>query len=243
MRILVGLFFLLLGVSAQASVLFTYTGSNYTVVWNSVDTPIQESTAPPVPLDTTMSVSIDLVFEEALVNNGHYVLSLYSDTQIYDAWSGDYATDLLSYSFSDGINTLSSDNNLSEITYLEIWFLEGEVVDWALEANSVVDTSGYYDIPALRSRISTYSGGPPPLGAYGSYTGDTSGDVYDDISYSQPCSTDADCDGPSTYYFSGAAITSSAGSWSASVVPIPAAVWLFGSALAGLGWMRRKRTA
>ena len=28
-----------------------------------------------------------------------------------------------------------------------------------------------------------------------------------------------------------------------SAVPIPAAVWLFGSALAGLGWMRRKQTA
>ncbi len=30
-------------------------------------------------------------------------------------------------------------------------------------------------------------------------------------------------------------------SW--SVVPIPAAVWLFGSALAGLGWFRRRQTA
>ena len=28
-----------------------------------------------------------------------------------------------------------------------------------------------------------------------------------------------------------------------SVVPIPAAVWLFGSALAGLGWIRRKRVS
>jgi hypothetical protein len=28
-----------------------------------------------------------------------------------------------------------------------------------------------------------------------------------------------------------------------NVVPIPAAVWLFGSALAGLGWMRRRQTA
>jgi hypothetical protein len=27
-----------------------------------------------------------------------------------------------------------------------------------------------------------------------------------------------------------------------TAVPIPAAVWLFGSALAGLGWMRRKQT-
>jgi hypothetical protein len=31
--------------------------------------------------------------------------------------------------------------------------------------------------------------------------------------------------------------------FSASVVPIPAAVWLFGSALAGLGWLRRKQAA
>ena len=28
-----------------------------------------------------------------------------------------------------------------------------------------------------------------------------------------------------------------------TAVPIPAAVWLFGSALAGLGWMRRRQTA
>jgi hypothetical protein len=27
-----------------------------------------------------------------------------------------------------------------------------------------------------------------------------------------------------------------------SLIPVPAAVWLFGSALAGLGWMRRKQT-
>jgi hypothetical protein len=30
---------------------------------------------------------------------------------------------------------------------------------------------------------------------------------------------------------------------SISAVPIPAAVWLFGSALAGLGWLRRRQTA
>ncbi|MCP4833046.1 MAG: VPLPA-CTERM sorting domain-containing protein, partial [Gammaproteobacteria bacterium] len=28
-----------------------------------------------------------------------------------------------------------------------------------------------------------------------------------------------------------------------AAVPIPAAVWLFGSALAGLGWIRRKQAA
>jgi hypothetical protein len=31
-------------------------------------------------------------------------------------------------------------------------------------------------------------------------------------------------------------------SGSASAVPVPAAVWLFGSALAGLGWVKRKKT-
>jgi hypothetical protein len=33
------------------------------------------------------------------------------------------------------------------------------------------------------------------------------------------------------------------GSYLVTTVPIPAAVWLFGSALAGLGWMRRRKTA
>ena len=33
------------------------------------------------------------------------------------------------------------------------------------------------------------------------------------------------------------------GDVAASVVPIPAAVWLFGSALGGLGWMRRRKSA
>ena len=33
------------------------------------------------------------------------------------------------------------------------------------------------------------------------------------------------------------------GTVTASAVPVPAAVWLFGSALAGLGWVRRKQSA
>ncbi|MGI9309504.1 MAG: VPLPA-CTERM sorting domain-containing protein [Gammaproteobacteria bacterium] len=35
----------------------------------------------------------------------------------------------------------------------------------------------------------------------------------------------------------------SGGTLQGAAVPLPAAVWLFGSALAGLGWMRRKQTA
>ena len=37
--------------------------------------------------------------------------------------------------------------------------------------------------------------------------------------------------------------TGGEGAFVLQVVPIPAAVWLFGSALGALGWMRRRRTA
>ena len=242
MRILIGWCFLLLGASAQASVLYTYTGSNYTDTWNSTYSDIQNTSPAPVPLDASMSVSIDLVFDQALVTNGQYVLYQFSDTSIYDNYSGNYATELLSFSFSDGINTLSSDNNFSEITFLEIWFFEGEIGGWALEASSV--NGGTY----FQSRISTHSGIAPSPYIGRSYSGDTSAGVYDDIAYSQRCSSDPDCEpnnGPppyySDYYFGGAAKSSSVGSWSSSVVPVPAAIWLFCSALAGLGWMRRKQ--
>jgi hypothetical protein len=42
--------------------------------------------------------------------------------------------------------------------------------------------------------------------------------------------------------FGCASIPNRIDNFTASVVPIPAAVWLFGSALAGLGWLRRKQT-
>lgn len=38
-------------------------------------------------------------------------------------------------------------------------------------------------------------------------------------------------------------LTGSGDTITVNVVPIPAAVWLFGSALVGLGWMRRKQAA
>ena len=35
----------------------------------------------------------------------------------------------------------------------------------------------------------------------------------------------------------------SSGAFMLTAVPVPAAIWLFGSALAGLGWLRRKTQA
>lgn len=45
------------------------------------------------------------------------------------------------------------------------------------------------------------------------------------------------CTGPPGQFHSGLVLSS----YSLTVVPIPAAVWLFGSALGLLGWMRRRR--
>ena len=48
------------------------------------------------------------------------------------------------------------------------------------------------------------------------------------------------------YYFctfSCASLRNAVDNFSATLVPIPAAAWLFASALAGLGWLRRKQTA
>jgi hypothetical protein len=45
------------------------------------------------------------------------------------------------------------------------------------------------------------------------------------------------CSTPSSSFYTGLD-----GTGTISAVPIPAAAWLFGSALAGLGWMRRKQT-
>ena len=42
--------------------------------------------------------------------------------------------------------------------------------------------------------------------------------------------------------YDGAVGTDYLNTFQLEVVPIPAAVWLFGSALFGLGWMRRKQS-
>ena len=65
------------------------------------------------------------------------------------------------------------------------------------------------------------------------------GFVAGDFNY---LSTPADINGP---FFAAAKVQSTGdgeqSAWIAAV-PVPAAVWLFGSALAGLGWMRRRQS-
>lgn len=72
---------------------------------------------------------------------------------------------------------------------------------------------------------------------------DTQGDwrvlyTHDPINQVKPSQVDYGSGGQGYYRNTG--IT---GNFKITVVPVPAAVWLFGSALAGLGWLRRRQTA
>ena len=60
-----------------------------------------------------------------------------------------------------------------------------------------------------------------------------------------PYRDDADTVSSLNNAFTSSAANATTGSFlvRTSVVPIPAAVWLFGSALAGLGWYKRKSVA
>ena len=71
---------------------------------------------------------------------------------------------------------------------------------------------------------------------------DTQGDwrvlyTHDPVNQIKPSQVDYGSGGQG--YFRNTGVT---GNFQITLVPVPAAVWLFGSALAGLGWMRRKQT-
>ena len=60
------------------------------------------------------------------------------------------------------------------------------------------------------------------------------------VAFALASSVEGSCDSPDCNFGSGARFVTSG---EVTAVPIPAAVWLLGSALAGLGWLRRKQTA
>jgi len=110
--------------------------------------------------------------------------------------------------------------------YSEVWYVQGEkgINELITDASflSIIDLSGSSVAPIQRIELSfasalTSAGGEVLLD-WGKYQ---AADIYPG-----PCQLIC------------AEIVS--GSVVASVVPIPAAVWLFGSALAGLGWLRRR---
>ena len=120
------------------------------------------------------------------------------------------------FSFSDGRNT-NTETNTVATTIQVITDGAGQISDWF---------------------ISTTSGSTSLTGDQ-QFTIDTSSLTSSDSGLIEECIADdgATCLGT---IFDRGRILNSPGSW--SIVPVPAAVWLFGSALSLLGWVRRRTT-
>ncbi len=137
--------------------------------------------------------------------------------------------DEIRLSFSDGVNTLTNEN--STLFFIDDFIVDAGVnlVRWGVEiVHTEYAGNGSVEISQrIRTLFSPNSGiDNLPI------------DRADNFECKQ-------FDGYACYapYERIATIGSSPGTWvKSSVVPIPAAVWLFGSALAGLGWLRRKQT-
>jgi hypothetical protein len=208
--ILIAAVFIISG-TAQAAVVYTYTGNTYDSVSN-----INYYSPPapaPDPYDTSMRVTGTLIMPEEFVFGYNFPIQ----------------GDEISFSFSDGVNTLTNEN--STLTFIDDFIVdaEGDLIRWGIQiVHFEFASNGSAKISqSIRTLFSPYS------------------DINNlpiDRANNFECKQ---FDGYACYapYERSATIGSSPGTWvKSSVVPIPAAVWLFGSALAGLGWMRRKQT-
>ena len=169
--------------SVQASVVYTYTGNNFDTFRTSDDSTPSH--------DTTMNVTINLEFANALMPNISYIGGFY-DTE--------------SISFSDGLNIIDNTNITGGRLQYKTDSL-GNIFDWFIYARSNVNDFIYIETINSSSIAFVWD-----LGLQNSSGIEDRGWVSDN-----------------------------SGSWSVSPVPIPAAAWLFGSALLGFfGFSRRK---
>jgi hypothetical protein len=247
MRSIIIILLLVTSGGASAETVYTYTGSPYTSFANSLtdgytgesldidaDTLDQLDQYDSGLYESGMQITIELVFENELAANENYILE--SDGGARSRYSSQlYNSDnrLLSYTFSDGVNTIYKtgdemdyqwDSSAWELSWFHVNTDEnGDILYWGLEAE-------YFDcgmsITFCFSVDSSW--GPDPVD-------------WDEMNFGDHASYYRNLD--SGEFSRGANVTDpTLGTWSSTVVPIPAAVWLFGSALAGLGWMRRKQT-
>jgi len=152
------------------------------------------------------------------------------DASLYD---GKVITDfdILSWSFNDGRNTLSSANS-DNLSAAQITYSGGIFTDWNINVQSPNNSSAL----ALGEQwleIITFNNGS-------TYAKDSSR-IFECVSNcapSNPITIQADSGSTGNTFNDGT------GSWNVSPVPVPAAVWLFGSGLLGLiGIARRKKAA
>ncbi len=130
----------------------------------------------------------------------------------------DISASILEYTLFDGRTNLTHLNS----TLVNASFAinaSGDIITWTFTA--MADTGGYAAVGDQSMQISTDN-------------------IFDIVGISE-CIEEWPTGGCKLSSQDGASVIASPGVWTYStVVPIPAAAWLFGSALLGLGWMKRK---
>ena len=127
------------------------------------------------------------------------------------------AVDPLAYSFTDGITTITESSGYLKTDFIFQTDIDGGMKYWFVHMDNVGAA-----LPGENYLLST-----TPSGENTSYCGLTC-DTIDDL-------------GAFTTDFEGSGIASPY--WTLTVVPIPAAAYLFVSGLGLLGWFRRRQTA
>jgi len=138
----------------------------------------------------------------------------YTFSHCYQVWVTCSRTEgMIDWVITDGATTFTHNDPYFEV-YVDLTLDEGgEVVDWYF---FVKDYETQADTPYGENHLIIGA----PTDNRTMYCSDTNPDGSCRISH--------------------AAHTFNGGTWTATVVPIPAALWLFASALTGLGWIRRK---
>ena len=165
----------------------------------------------------------------------------------FDTFSGSLfsAADSVTASITVDCTSLGGAGDCTNFAYAR---MGTHVTSWNISAGGVTITN--LDTSSVTSRIGieTNAGGditkwtlnmfgPPTLPAAPGY----GTALYDriDTSFVSKGSNDAISSNAAPVY---ARVDGNPGQWTATVVPVPAAVWLFGSGLGLLGWIRRRKT-
>jgi hypothetical protein len=176
---------------------------------------VYTSSSPADKFDTSMAVSGAFVIDDAII----------------DSYRLDISDELLSFSFSDGVTTYTE--GTSEVSaFIVSTDVSGDITDWWIVLKSGIDGDWQLgeEYHVLTTQTFTYLLNSPVKDA---------GETYTCIDYQGGFAgmggecTNNDLDAGSN--------RNVPGTWAqSSVVPIPAAVWLFGSGLGLLGWFRRR---
>lgn len=173
----------------NASVIYTYTGNNYTDIFGSVST-----------YDTTMNIQGSLELNSLLASN--LINSIVTP---------------LSFNFTDGVNTFTDANSGTAFFSFTTDSLSN-ITSWAIDLDIPYPSPTV--VGDLKPFLSSYSG-------------------FDSVQ-TLTCVTVTDGVCALGTSFSWAQNMITPGVW--TVVPVPAAVWLFGSGLIGLVGVARRKT-